>query len=78
LIDEQPNDKDEESQKYTLNPNSLIIKKGYVESSLSEALPMQRYQFVRHGYFCVDIQNTDTENLIFNLIVSLKSSWKPV
>lgn len=78
LIDEQPNDTDEESQKYTLNPNSLIIKKGYVESSLSEALPMQRYQFVRHGYFCVDIQNTDTENLIFNLIVSLKSSWKPV
>lgn len=60
-----------------LNPNSLtIIKNCYVEPALAEAKPYDSYQFVRNGFFCADCKDSTPEHLVFNRIVSLKSSFK--
>ena len=57
------------------NDDSWHIKKGFVEAALKDTKPQDRYQFVRNGYFNVDDDSTK-ENLIFNEIVPLKSSYK--
>ena len=56
-----------------INPNSLIIKDGYVEPHLKDAEIQKAYQFEREGYFCRD--NSDTTNLIFNKTVGLRDTW---
>ena len=58
-----------------INPDSLIIKEGFIEKDLDTEIG-NRFQFTRNGYFCVDEDSTD-EKLVFNRIVSLKSSFKP-
>lgn len=61
-----------------VNPNSLgIIKTAYVEPSLAGALPQQRYQFERTGYFCVD-PDTTTDHLVFNRTVTLRDTWSKI
>ena len=57
-----------------INPNSLQILAGYVESHLSAPEAGSRYQFERLGYFCVDSDSTP-EKPIFNLTVNLKDAW---
>ncbi|OLO42197.1 glutamine--tRNA ligase [Alkalihalophilus pseudofirmus] len=59
-----------------VNPNSLEVLKGFVEPNMSEAKENEKFQFFRHGYFNVDPKDTTREQLVFNLIVSLKSSFK--
>lgn len=60
-----------------LNPNSLqVLTNCYLEPSLVSAIKEESFQFVRHGYFCVDSKDTTNEHLVFNRIVSLKSSFK--
>ena len=60
-----------------LNPNSLtILKECYVEPALADAKAYDSFQFVRQGYFCVDSHDSSKEHLVFNRIVSLKSSFK--
>ncbi len=60
-----------------LNPNSLtILKDCYVEPALAEAEAYDSFQFVRQGYFCVDAKDSKEDALVFNRIVSLKSSYK--
>ncbi|MFZ3590570.1 glutamine--tRNA ligase/YqeY domain fusion protein [Bacillus sp. DJP31] len=59
-----------------INPNSLEILKGFVEPNLKDIEPQEKFQFFRHGYFNVDPKHTTKENLVFNQIVSLKSSFK--
>ena len=59
-----------------VNPNSLIVSKGFVEQGLKDTKPIDRYQFFRHGYFAVDSKDTIEDHLVFNRIVSLKSSFK--
>lgn len=59
-----------------LNPNSLTTREGYVEPELANGKPGSRYQFVRQGFFCVDTKDSTKENMVFNRIVSLKSSFK--
>ncbi|UKS25771.1 glutamine--tRNA ligase/YqeY domain fusion protein [Paenibacillus sp. HWE-109] len=59
-----------------LNPNSLQIVKGFVEDNMKQAKPLDKFQFFRHGYFNVDPKHTTSEQLVFNLIVSLKSSFE--
>ncbi|MDK2807459.1 MAG: glutaminyl-tRNA synthetase [Clostridiales bacterium] len=62
-----------------VNPNSLTICKScYVEPSLKDATAYDSFQFLRHGYFCVDCKDSTKEHLVFNRIVSQKSSYKPV
>lgn len=59
-----------------INPNSLEVFNGFVELNMSEANPQDKFQFFRHGYFNVDTKYTSKEKLVFNRIVSLKSSFK--
>ena len=60
-----------------LNPNSLtVLKECYVEPSAAEAKAYDRFQFVRTGFFCVDAKDSRPGALVFNRIVSLKSSFK--
>jgi glutaminyl-tRNA synthetase len=59
-----------------INPNSLEIINGFVEPNLKEIEPQTKLQFFRHGYFNVDPKHTTKDNLVFNQIVSLKSSFK--
>ena len=58
-----------------LNPESLRVAEGaLVEPSLAKAAPLDKFQFLRHGYFCADTSTT-AEKPVFNLTVSLKDSW---
>ena len=60
-----------------LNPNSLtVLKECYVEPGLADAKGYDSFQFVRQGYFCVDAKDSKEDALVFNRIVSLKSSYK--
>ncbi|MBL0385150.1 glutamine--tRNA ligase/YqeY domain fusion protein [Tumebacillus sp. ITR2] len=59
-----------------LNPNSLEIVHGFVEADLQDAKPQDKFQFFRHGYFNVDPKHSTPEHKVFNLIVSLKSSFQ--
>lgn len=79
LIDEQKADEqgsiyDENGELY-LNPNSLVVKQGYLEPAFAGAEGYERFQFVRQGFFCVDARDSAPEHLVFNRIVSLKSSF---
>ena len=77
LVDEEKGVYNEDGS-LNLNPNSLrVLKDCYLEPSLAEARPGESFQFVRNGYFCVDEKDSAPERLVFNRIVSLKSSYKP-
>jgi glutaminyl-tRNA synthetase len=60
-----------------INPNSLELLQGFVEPNMKEAAGGDKFQFFRHGYFNVDPKDTTDEKLVFNRIVSLKSSFDP-
>ncbi len=57
-----------------INPNSLQVLAGYVESHLSTPEAGSRYQFERLGYFCAD-KDSNPEKPVFNLTVNLKDAW---
>lgn len=77
LIDEEKGVYNEDGS-INLNPDSLkILKNCYLEPALKEAKPGDKYQFLRQGYFCVDSKNTTDDELVFNRIVSQKSSYRP-
>ena len=60
-----------------INPNSLNILEGFVEhTAIKDAKPLDKFQFVRNGFFSVDTKYTTPEKLVFNRIVPLKSSFK--
>lgn len=72
-------DEEEEEGKHFLeqvNPNSLQILHGFVEENMKDAKPNEKFQFFRHGYFNVDPKYSKDGNLVFNRIVSLRSSFK--
>ncbi len=58
-----------------LNPNSWKEMHGFVESSLETTYELERFQFIRNGYFATD-KNSTKESLVFNRICELKSSFK--
>lgn len=62
----------------TVNPQSLVIKQGFVEPSLASALPEKAYQFEREGYFCADNRHSSTKHLVFNRTVSLRDTWAKI
>ena len=77
LIDEEKGVYNKEDGSLNLNPNSLtIIKDAYVEPSFDGAKAYDSFQFVRQGYFCIDAKDSREDALVFNRIVSLKSSFK--
>ena len=58
-----------------LNPDSLkVVRNARVESALSKAKPLDKFQFLKVGYFCVDADST-SEHLVFNRTVALKDTW---
>ncbi|MCQ2372977.1 MAG: glutamine--tRNA ligase/YqeY domain fusion protein [Phascolarctobacterium sp.] len=75
LIDEEKGVYNEDGS-MNINPNSLTVANAYVEKSLATAQPYDRFQFVRNGFFCVDAKDSKPDALVFNRIVSLKSSFK--
>jgi glutaminyl-tRNA synthetase len=58
-----------------LNPHSLEVLRAKVEPSLATATAVERYQFERIGYFCVDAKAEPGSGLVFNRTLSLKDSW---
>ncbi len=76
IIDEEKGVYNEDGS-LNLNPNSLtILKNCYLEPNFADAKAYDSYQFVRQGFFCVDAKDSKPEALVFNRIVSLKSSFK--
>ena len=76
IVDEEKGKLNEDGT-LNLNPNSLtVLKECYVEPSLKEAKAYDSFQFVRQGFFCVDCKDSTEDHLVFNRIVSLKSSFK--
>jgi glutaminyl-tRNA synthetase len=59
-----------------VNPHSIEVLQGFVEPNMKESRPQEKFQFFRHGYFNVDPKGTTVDKLVFNRIVSLKSSFK--
>lgn len=57
-----------------LNPDSLVVKHGFVEAGLVNADVEKAYQFEREGYFCADSKDSSPEQLVFNLTVALRDS----
>ncbi len=75
LIDEEKGVYNEDGS-LNLNPNSLTVLKGcYMEPALKDAKPYDSFQFVRQGFFNVDAKDSRPDALVFNRIVSLKSSF---
>ncbi|HUX56059.1 MAG TPA: glutamine--tRNA ligase/YqeY domain fusion protein [Bacteroidales bacterium] len=72
---EDPSGQKEDDYRKFLNPDSLKILTGCkVEPSLSAAKPLEKFQFQRLGYFCVDYDSTESK-LVFNRTVPLRDTW---
>ena len=77
IVDEEKGVYNEDGS-LNLNPNSLtVLTDCYVEPELAKAQPGDSFQFVRKGFFCMDTKDSTPEHLVYNRIVSLKSSFKP-
>lgn len=74
LYDYLMNDTEEGSQEF--NEDSLEVVNSFLEKSFEESKPGDKFQFLRHGYFCEDLKDSSDELKVFNRVVSLKSSWK--
>ena len=79
LVDEEKGVYNEDGT-MNINPNSLtVVDNCYIEEGVKDAKPLDSFQFVRNGFFCVDShdgKHVDENRLVFNRIVSLKSSFK--
>ena len=74
FLDETPDaHKDRDFMEF-INPDSLKVITAYVEPGLKDAVPQQRFQFQRLGYFCVDKDST-ADKLVFNRTVTLRDTW---
>jgi glutaminyl-tRNA synthetase len=72
-------DKSVESFLEHLNPDSLhTLTHCYLEPSLGDARPGDRFQFEREGYFCLDSKDSTPERMIFNRTVTLRDSWAKI
>ena len=76
IVDEEKGVYNKEDGSLNVNPNSLTVVKAYVEPQLKKSQAFDSYQFVRNGFFCTDCHDSRPDALVFNRIVSLKSSFK--
>ena len=65
----------EEDIHSVLNPESLVVKKGFVELNLADAVAEKAYQFEREGYFCADNKDSTPEQLVFNRTTALRATF---
>ena len=76
LVDESKGVYNEDGS-VNINPNSLtVLDNCYVEPFILEYKPGDSFQFVRNGYFCIDVKDSTEDSFVFNRIASLKSSFK--
>ncbi len=76
IVDEEKGVYNEDGS-LNLNPNSLtVLKNCKIEENVKDAKAYDSFQFVRQGFFCVDAKDSTSDHLVFNRIVSLKSSFK--
>jgi glutaminyl-tRNA synthetase len=75
LIDEEKGVYNEDGS-MNINPNSLTVVQAKLEPALKDVKAYDSFQFVRNGFFCVDAKDSREDALVFNRIVSLKSSFK--
>ncbi len=76
IIDEEKGVYNEDGS-LNLNPDSLkVLTDCRLEPSFDDAKAYDSYQFVRQGFFCIDAKDSKPDALVFNRIVSLKSSFK--
>ena len=76
IVDEEKGVYNEEDGSINVNPHSLtVIDNCYVEPELMNAAKEEKFQFVRNGYFCVDIKDSEAGKPVFNRIVSLNRSF---
>jgi glutaminyl-tRNA synthetase len=78
LLSEQEQDAEQGDKDFKddINPNSMErLTSCMVEPSLLNALPENRYQFLRQGYFCLDAKDSTAELPVFNRVVGLRDSW---
>ena len=75
LIDEEKGVYNEDGS-MNINPDSLTVTQAKVEPALAGSEAYESFQFVRNGFFCVDAKDSRPGALVFNRIVSLKSSFK--
>lgn len=59
---------------YIAKDSKVVVSRALVEPCLAHAKPLDRFQFLRHGYFCADESSTP-ERPVFNRTVGLKDSW---
>ena len=71
-------DADERDYHELINPGSLVTHQGYVEPSLQEADPDDRFQFEREGYFCLDSRDSAPGALVFNRVAGLRDTWAKI
>ena len=77
IVAEEKGVYNEEDGSLNMNPNSLtVLKECYLEPELAKAVQGDSFQFVRNGFFCIDSKDSKPDALVFNRIVSLKSSFK--
>ncbi len=77
LVDEEKGKLNEDGT-LNFNENSLtVLPNAKLEAAFSDAKPGEKFQFLRNGFFCVDDKDSSEGHLVFNRIVSLKSSYKP-
>jgi glutaminyl-tRNA synthetase len=74
FTNEAPDGHKDKDFKEFINPNSLTVIDAFLEPSLKNAKNLDRFQFQRLGYFCVD-KDTNSEKLVFNRTVPLRDSW---
>ena len=73
-----PNPAAEDDFVDAINPDSLIVKSGWVEPGLPGRVPeVGSWQFERTGYFCLDKDST-SEQLVFNQTVGLRDTWAKI
>ncbi len=76
IVDEEKGVYNEDGS-INVNPNSLtVLKECCIEPELAQAKAYDSFQFVRQGFFCADAHDSKPDALVFNRIVSLKSSFR--
>ena len=77
IVDEEKGKLNEDGT-LNYNPNSLtVLTDCKLEAAFADAKAGDHFQFLRKGFYCVDSKDTTADHLVFNRIVSLKSSYKP-
>ncbi|MGE7604254.1 glutamine--tRNA ligase/YqeY domain fusion protein [Peribacillus sp. NPDC097675] len=76
IMDNEDGEEEDKSFLERVNPASIEILHGFVEPNMKGVKPQDKFQFFRHGYYNVDPKLTSSEQIVFNQIVGLKSSFK--